>query len=188
MRARRVSAACARRQNRFASSRYRCAKTVSPRISCHAALRSASRAANAWREAVARFAAARRALGVPVRLHRDDLFLYEDAVQHGLLFGIEVEQQPPIDRFYDAGETIPFGDFEIRVHHTPGHCPGGVCLAIAPGRESDGADTLFVGDTLFAGSIGRTDLPGGDYETLLTELGIGFDEDGTEFWGIPFEE
>jgi hydroxyacylglutathione hydrolase len=54
------------------------------------------------------------------------------------------------------------------VHHTPGHCPGGVCLQIA---EKAGKDQhLFVGDTLFAGSIGRTDLPGGDYETLMRSI------------------
>ena len=113
-------------------------------------------------------AAAKRALKVPVYLHRDDLFLYERVVQHGQLFGVTVEPQPPIDVFYIPGQTIPFGELQAAVHHTPGHCPGGVCLAI--GKKGEPARQLFVGDTLFAGSIGRTDLPGGDYDVLIASI------------------
>jgi glyoxylase-like metal-dependent hydrolase (beta-lactamase superfamily II) len=113
-------------------------------------------------------AAAKRALGVPVYLHRDDLFLYEDVVQHGLMFGVRVEPQPPIDVFYAPGQVIAFGECEARPHHTPGHCPGGVCLQI--GRTGTRGKELFVGDTLFAGSIGRTDLPGGDYSVLMASI------------------
>jgi glyoxylase-like metal-dependent hydrolase (beta-lactamase superfamily II) len=113
--------------------------------------------------------AAKRALGVPIYLHRDDLFLYERAVQQGLMFGLRVDPPPPpIDQFYAEGEVIRFGDYDVRPYHTPGHCPGGVCLRIGPTGE-EGQD-LFVGDTLFAGSIGRTDLPGGDYGTLITAI------------------
>src|SRR5213079_860502 len=53
-------------------------------------------------------AAARRALGVPIHLHRDDLFLYEHAVEHGAMFGLDVEAPPPPDAFYASGEIIPF--------------------------------------------------------------------------------
>ncbi len=113
-------------------------------------------------------AAAKRALGVKVYLHRDDLFLYERAVDMGRMFGLRVDEPPPIDEFYTANQVIPFGRYEARVHHTPGHCPGGVCLQIGPQGEA-GKD-LFVGDTLFAGSIGRTDLPGGDYDTLIASI------------------
>ena len=112
--------------------------------------------------------AARRALGVPVHLHRDDLFLYERVVQQGASFGLRVEPQPPIDEFYAPGQVIAFGGLEARPHHTPGHCPGGVCLAIAD--KGHAAKDLFVGDTLFAGSIGRTDLPVGDYNTLIASI------------------
>jgi glyoxylase-like metal-dependent hydrolase (beta-lactamase superfamily II) len=111
---------------------------------------------------------AKAALGVPVWLHQDDNFLYERVLQQGLMFGIKVERQPPVDRFYEPGATLAFGSYRVRVLHTPGHCPGGVCLAIA--RDGEAQPTLFVGDTLFAGSIGRTDLPGGDMETLLRSI------------------
>ena len=113
-------------------------------------------------------AAAKRALGVPIYLHRDDLFLYERAVESGAIFGLRVEAPPPVDSFYTAGQVISFGHYEVRPHHTPGHCPGGVCLQIV--RKGEHEHHLFVGDTLFAGSIGRTDLPGGDHATLLQSI------------------
>jgi len=112
--------------------------------------------------------AAKAALNVPIHLHRDDLFLYDRVVEHGALFGLNVERQPPIDAFYTPGEVIAFGECEARPHHTPGHCPGGVCLQI--GEKGTAGKELFVGDTLFAGSIGRTDLPGGDYNVLIASI------------------
>jgi hydroxyacylglutathione hydrolase len=111
---------------------------------------------------------AKAAFPVPVWLHRDDLFLYEAVVEQGLMFGFRVDSQPPIDRFYEPGTRLTFGRYLVEPFHTPGHCPGGVCLAI--GRADDLPRELFVGDTLFAGSIGRTDLPGGDHETLLRSI------------------
>jgi glyoxylase-like metal-dependent hydrolase (beta-lactamase superfamily II) len=113
-------------------------------------------------------AAAKRALGVDIYLHRDDQFLYDAALEQGAMFGIPVEPPPPVDQFYSQGQIITIGEVEIRPHHTPGHCPGGVCLQVTVG-DSDGQD-LIVGDTLFAGSIGRTDLPGGDYQTLIASI------------------
>lgn len=103
----------------------------------------------------------------PVYLHRDDLFLYDIAVEQGRMFGFSVRQPPPVDVFYD-GTPIAFGDYHVQVHHTPGHCPGGVCLQI--GRDGETPPHLFVGDTLFAGSIGRTDLPGGNYDVLMHSI------------------
>jgi hydroxyacylglutathione hydrolase len=113
-------------------------------------------------------AAAKQALGVPVGLHRDDNFLYEAVVQQGQMFGMVVAPQPRVDFFYDGPGPWRFGRYGAWVQHTPGHCPGGVCLAV--GRDDSPARTLFVGDTLFAGSIGRTDLPGGDHPTLLRSI------------------
>src|SRR5215510_4660073 len=112
--------------------------------------------------------AAKDAYDVPVYLHHDDLFLYENTVQQGAMFGFKVHQPPPVDIYYDLTTPIHFGDYEARVHHTPGHCPGGVCLQI--GQKGSAGEHLFVGDTLFAGSIGRTDLPGGDYDTLMHSI------------------
>ncbi len=111
---------------------------------------------------------AKAALGAPVYLHRDDLFLYDAAIQQAQFFGLHVDPLPPVDVFYTERQPIPFGRYEVHVHHTPGHSPGGVCLAVA--RQAERPRTLFVGDTLFAGSIGRTDLPGGDYPTLIRSI------------------
>jgi glyoxylase-like metal-dependent hydrolase (beta-lactamase superfamily II) len=113
-------------------------------------------------------ARAKHAFGVPVGLHTEDNFLYEHVVEQGQMFGFAVEAQPPIDFFYDGEGPIAFGRYEVRVLHTPGHCPGGVCLAVR--KTGEEAATLFVGDTLFAGSIGRVDLPGGDLDTLLRSI------------------
>jgi len=125
-------------------------------------------------------ARAKQALGVPVWLHRDDNFLYQRVVQQGQMFGLPVDPQPPIDHFYHGEGPLRFGRYEVRVLHTPGHCPGGVCLAISKDtkeakeakdtKDTKELPTLIVGDTLFAGSIGRTDLPGGDMETLLRSI------------------
>jgi glyoxylase-like metal-dependent hydrolase (beta-lactamase superfamily II) len=112
--------------------------------------------------------AAKKKLGVDVFLHRDDLPLYERAAEQGAMFGVHVDPLPPIDQFYVPGQIIKFGRYEAHPVHTPGHCPGGVCLQI--GLSGEVAKDLFVGDTLFAGSIGRTDLPGGDYATLMTSI------------------
>ena len=123
-------------------------------------------------------------------LHPDDRFLYDAARDQAKFFGLSLDQPPPVDRSYGDYPEISVGRYLIRIHHTPGHSPGGVCLEVPPldngssaqGRHPDdppraqgSADrgagrTLFVGDTLFAGSIGRTDLPGGDYDTLIRSI------------------
>ena len=113
-------------------------------------------------------AAAKRALGAPIWLHPDDAHIYSRAVELGKVFGYHLEQPPPVDRFYDLPGPITFGDYDVLVHHTPGHCPGNVCLQV--GRRGEFGMDLFVGDTLFAGSIGRTDLPGGNYEVLMRAI------------------
>ena len=73
-----------------------------------------------------------------------------------------VENSPPPDRHVEEGDIITFGDISLKVLHTPGHSAGGISLV---------ADKMvFVGDTLFAGSIGRTDFPGGDYDALIQSV------------------
>ena len=111
---------------------------------------------------------AKAAFDAPVYLHDADRPLYDALVEQGLMFGLPLQPQPAPDRSYDSGDVVRFGEYEVRVHHTPGHSPGGVCLQVGAAGE-DGRD-LFVGDTLFAGSIGRTDLPGGDFATLIHSI------------------
>jgi glyoxylase-like metal-dependent hydrolase (beta-lactamase superfamily II) len=77
-------------------------------------------------------------------------------------WGLSGENSPPPDRTVEDGDTISFGEITLKVIHTPGHSPGGISL------YADGV--AFVGDTLFAGSIGRTDFPGGDYGTLIASI------------------
>lgn len=114
---------------------------------------------------------AKEAFDVPIALHRDDLPLYDAIVEQGRWFGLQLRKQAPIDMFLDPDEEpITFGHYEIHTHHTPGHSPGGVCFEIRNQDESDGNPTLIVGDTLFAGSVGRVDLPGGDMHTLLHSI------------------
>lgn len=104
----------------------------------------------------------RRDTGAPVYLHPADRELYDHVVQQGLAFGIPVEPLPPPDREFVPGEEARVGDLVFTVRHAPGHSPGSVCLV--------GEGVAFTGDVLFAGSIGRTDLPGGDTATLLRSI------------------
>jgi glyoxylase-like metal-dependent hydrolase (beta-lactamase superfamily II) len=127
---------------------------------------------------------AKDALGVPVWLHRDDQFLYDRAPAQAAFFGLQCSTLPRIDSYYDVATPLTFGEYEITVHHTPGHCPGGVCLAV--GRKGLPKSDLFVGDTLFAGAIGRTDLPGGDSATLMrsiTQVLLPFGDHATVYSG-----
>jgi hydroxyacylglutathione hydrolase len=117
---------------------------------------------------VAGVARAKEALEAPIYLHRLDLPIYAGAVQQGLFFGLVIDQLPPVDFYYAEGSPIAFGGYQARAHHTPGHTPGGVCLEI--GKSSEAGSVLLVGDSLFSGSIGRTDLPGGDYDTLIRSI------------------
>ncbi len=99
---------------------------------------------------------------VPVYLHRDDLPLYHGAPGQGAMFGVAVESPPDPDVWLEHGQRLRLGELEFEVRHAPGHSPGGVVLI--------GDTVAFVGDCVFAGSIGRTDLPGGDMRTLLTSI------------------
>lgn len=100
--------------------------------------------------------------GAPLLMHRADLDLVKRLEEQSLYFGFRATPSPPPDRFLEEGDEVRVGGIRLRVLHTPGHSPGGICLV------TDG--TAFVGDTLFAGSIGRTDLPGASAETLLTSI------------------
>jgi glyoxylase-like metal-dependent hydrolase (beta-lactamase superfamily II) len=100
------------------------------------------------------------------------------------MFGYKVEPPPAPDFFYEAGVPLAFGNYQVRVHHTPGHSPGGVVLQV--GAAGTAGSEIFAGDTLFAGSIGRTDLPGGDTNVLLNSIRtvlFGFDDSAVVYPG-----
>ncbi len=100
--------------------------------------------------------------GAPVLLHQDDEAMLRQAAQQALAFGFQVSTPPPPDGLLAEGDEITVGGSRMQVLHTPGHTPGGICLY--------GEGLIFVGDTLFAGSIGRTDMVGGSYEVLLGSI------------------
>src|SRR3972149_3077671 len=86
-------------------------------------------------------------------LHKDDLFLVDTASAQAVAFGLGPIAKPKVDKFVNNGDKISLGNKVINVIHTPGHSPGGICYHVD--------NNVFVGDTMFAGSVGRTDLPGG---------------------------
>ncbi len=100
--------------------------------------------------------------GVPFLMHQDDMFLIEGFDMDPIRAFLQAKTPPRPDRFLHDHETLSIGLLSITVEHTPGHTPGGVCFLI------DGV--IFSGDTLFANSIGRTDLPGGNQQQLLTSI------------------
>ena len=99
---------------------------------------------------------------IPVYLHPDDRELYDRSAQQAAMFGLRVDPPPPPDGTFMHGQELEVAGIPLRVRHAPGHSPGGV--VIHTGREA------FVGDCVFAGSIGRTDLPGGDTGTLMSSI------------------
>ncbi|HYU08252.1 MAG TPA: MBL fold metallo-hydrolase [Gemmatimonadales bacterium] len=104
-----------------------------------------------------------RRTGAIVCLHPADRPLYDGVAEQAAWFGLAApEQQPAPDRDLVAGEHLKVGGLSFDVRHAPGHSPGSVCIV--------GHGVVFTGDVLFAGSIGRTDLPGGDYETLIASI------------------
>lgn len=101
---------------------------------------------------------------VDVLGHADDLPLIKGSPEHAEIFGLHFDQAPTLDRTITDGEKIIFGNINFEIIHTPGHSKGGVCIFF---REQK---VLFTGDTLFNGSIGRTDLLGGNYENLIDSI------------------
>jgi hydroxyacylglutathione hydrolase len=100
--------------------------------------------------------------GAPLALHRADLPLLRALPEQGRMFGVAVRPSPEPSIWLEEGTPLTLGETEIRVLHTPGHSPGGVTFLYG--------DAAIVGDCLFAGSIGRTDLPGASQQTLLHSI------------------
>jgi hydroxyacylglutathione hydrolase len=104
----------------------------------------------------------KRATGAPIAIHSADLPLLRNVKAQGALYGLRVEDSPEPDVTLVEGRPIDFDGASFDVLHTPGHTPGGVCL-----RHGD---LMLVGDTLFRGSVGRTDLPGGSWDDLVASI------------------
>lgn len=107
-------------------------------------------------------AAVKEATGVPIHLHPADRALYDALPRQGEWMGFDLDAPPPPDEPLADGQRLLLGAHEFTVRHTPGHSPGSVSF-VGPGL-------VLGGDVLFNGSIGRTDLPGGDFPTLMQSI------------------
>ncbi len=104
------------------------------------------------------------AFGARLLIHQADAYLLGKVAEVASMYGMSGENSPEPDDYLVDGMEIAFGDYHLKVLHTPGHTQGGCCLYI------EQADLVITGDTLFADSIGRTDLPGGSHEQLLDSV------------------
>ena len=100
--------------------------------------------------------------GIPFALSSKDRFLLDNAATSGSVFGVKIGAMPAADLDLDTLSEVRFGNTALRVIRTPGHTPGSVCLLVD--------DAMFSGDTLFAGSCGRTDFPGGSSREIMDSL------------------
>lgn len=107
-------------------------------------------------------AALRSSFEIPTHAHIDEEELLKAAPSQAQMFGLPPVESPIIDHWFKDGDRLKTGGFEFDVIHTPGHSPGGCCFLIDK--------HLFAGDTLFESSIGRSDLPGGNYEQLIKSI------------------
>ena len=101
---------------------------------------------------------------IPVESHKDDEFLIINAKEHGASFGINVEKPPFPTRYLDEGMQIRFGNSVLDIIHAPGHSPGSIVF------YNKTEKFMIVGDVLFNQSIGRTDLPKGNYDLLINSI------------------
>lgn len=104
----------------------------------------------------------KEATGAPILIHEGDASMLSHLSAAASSFGLSVENSPAADQMPGDGDILTFGNITLKVIHVPGHSPGGIALKAE--------DSVFVGDTLFSGSIGRTDLPGGDYNQLIASV------------------
>lgn len=100
--------------------------------------------------------------GAELICHKDEVPLLRNLVQQGLMFGVPFDPSPEPDRFIQEGDTVSVGGLSLGVREAPGHSPGHIVLV--------GDGFVIGGDVLFAGSIGRTDLPGGSYPQLIQSI------------------
>ncbi len=108
--------------------------------------------------------------GADIIIHSADAPMLTQLATTAAAWGLAAENSPTADRLLKDGDTITFGTHTLTVLHTPGHTTGGICLYIEYIQAGTPQKAVFVGDTLFAGSIGRTDFPGGSYDTLINSI------------------
>ena len=106
--------------------------------------------------------ALKEATGAELMIHAMDAPMLAQLARGAAMWGMRSEDSPAPDRLLADGDTVQIGQIQFKVLHTPGHTPGGISLFAEK--------AVFVGDTLFAGSIGRTDFPGGDFDTLINSI------------------
>lgn len=106
----------------------------------------------------------KRVLNADFLMHRDDLVFARKSKQAALNWNIEIEQVPDPDNFLEEGDVLKLGELELKIIYTPGHSPGGISIYI----ESE--NVVFSGDTLFQGSVGRTDFDGGSMAVLARSI------------------
>jgi len=109
--------------------------------------------------------------GAPFWLHADAVPMLETSPLQAAMFGLPPFEPPPVDALLTAGQVVQVGTLRLTVRETPGHAPGHVTL-VGPEVTIDGRRAPFAlcGDVIFLGSIGRTDLPGGDYDLLMASI------------------
>jgi hydroxyacylglutathione hydrolase len=100
--------------------------------------------------------------GAKLMIHSQDAPMLSQSAASAKAWGMRADNSPAPDKTLEDGDIITFGNLSLTVIHTPGHSPGGISLY--------GHGAVFVGDTLFSGSVGRTDFPGGDYDTLIKSI------------------
>lgn len=123
--------------------------------------------------------AVKKAFGVPFFLHRAELFWLDQMEAQAAHFGLPTPPRPDVDRFLEDGQRFRVGEIAFEVLHVPGHAPGHVVF-VARGEKA-----AFVGDILFAGSIGRTDIPAGDHAQLVDGICAKLFPLGDEFRCYP---
>ncbi|MFO0355812.1 MAG: MBL fold metallo-hydrolase [Sphingobacteriaceae bacterium] len=102
--------------------------------------------------------------GLLPEVHKDDLFFIDGMMQTASMYGVNCEESPKPEKFIEHGQTIELGELKFNCIHTPGHSPGSITFHLPHEK------LMIAGDVLFAGSIGRTDLPMGDYDTLISSI------------------
>jgi hydroxyacylglutathione hydrolase len=124
--------------------------------------------------------------GADILIHSADAPMLSQLSAAAAAWGMRAENSPAADRLLADGDTITFGTHTLTVLHTPGHTLGGICLYTEYQKDGVVQKAVFVGDTLFAGSIGRTDFPGGDFDTLISSIQtklFGLDENAKVYPG-----